>query len=108
MNEGHQEDGLGDTNAILDEAELKAIVDKETNKLLSETCMHVECNEKIFRHEDEERRVVYPQMDKFYAYFHGNKLEKDQMLYYFGHYLKGKNEKNYSYDSPVIMDIKIV
>ena len=51
---------------------------------------------------------MYPQMDKFYSYFTGKPLEKDQMLFYFGHYLKGKTKKNCSYESPVIKDIKEV
>lgn len=59
-------DKFGDLNTILNDNELKAIVDKDLNLFLAESCMTIECSEKIFRHEDEERRVVYPQMDKFY------------------------------------------
>lgn len=100
---------MPEINAILDDSELKTIVDKEFKAALSaDTSMHVELSEKIFRHEDEEKRVVYPQMDKFYSYFTGKPLEKDQMLFYFGHYLQGKNEKNYGYESPVAMDRKTV
>ena len=42
--------------------------------MLNEPGVTVELSQKIFRHEDEYKRVNSPHMDKFYEYFNGKKL----------------------------------
>lgn len=49
---------------------------------------------------------MYPHIDRFYEYFYGKRLEKNETLFYFGHYLLGKDSENYN--KPVTKDYELV
>ena len=81
---------------LKDDAELKKIVDSQVKKSAEETMVSVKLSEKIFLHEQDERRVAYPHIRSFYEVILGEPLDKMDLLFAFGHYLKGKNEENYN------------
>lgn len=66
----------------------------------------VEFSEKIFLHNDEERRVTYDHIRSFYQQLKKEKFDSFEFIYYFGHALKGKDEELYS--TPVSREIKNV
>lgn len=75
--EGEDEDHkkMGEVSALFGEEELKKLVDKELGRYISETCINVELNDKIFLHEDDEKRVTFTQITKFFKFFNGRRLE---------------------------------
>lgn len=54
--------------------------------------LKITLNDKIFLHEDEDKRVTFTQINNFFERFHGRKLQDKEILFYFGHYIKGKTK----------------
>ena len=75
---------------IKDDYELKKVVDEKLKKATTENCLNIELSEKIFLHDDEEKRVGFPHIKSFYETITEKTLDKKEMLFFFGHYLKGK------------------
>ena len=53
-------------------------------------------SDKIFLHEDDDKRACFSQVQNFFELIHDRKLKEKELLFHFAHYLNGKTEKNYA------------
>lgn len=104
--EGMQEEKMMEKNIVKDSKHLKKISDDEVGSVINSNKIDVEFSPKIFMHTDEERRVTYDHIRSFYMKARQEKFDTSFFAYYFGHALKGKDEK--FYNLPVNRDIEDV
>ena len=79
-------------NIIRNYEHLKKVVDQQVSSMIDNDKIDIEFSEKIFTHDDEERRVTYQHIKAFYQKSKKQKLNPIDFIYYFGHALKGKSE----------------
>lgn len=77
---------------------MKAIVEEKAKKFLTEDGVKLVLNDKIFKHEEEDRRVTYSQIENFYQMLKKTPVQtkEKEILFYFAHYLGGTDKENYS------------
>jgi hypothetical protein len=68
--------------------------------------MDIQFSEKIFLHNDEERRVTYDHIKSFYQKSKKEKLNNQDFIFFFGHALKGKDPE--IYNNPVSRNLEDV
>lgn len=93
-------------NVIKGSVDLKKIVEEEAACLMHNNKVDIDFSEKIFLHNDEEKRVTFNHIRAFYQKAKKEKLDPFDFIYYFGHALKGKDEVVYK--TPVSRDIEDV
>lgn len=62
-------------NVVMNFSELKQLVDSEVGKVVDTDKMDISFDTKIFLHADEERRVTYEHITRFYQMTKKEKLE---------------------------------
>ena len=82
-------------NVIKDYEHLKKVVEEQVSSAVDSDKIDIEFSEKIFLHNDEDRRVTFEHIRSFYQKAKKEKLNKLDFIYYFGHALKGKSEQIY-------------
>ena len=97
---------MHEKSIIRDYQHLKKVVNDEVTSVVDNEQMDVEFSEKIFLHNDEERRVTFEHIRAFYELSKKKKFNTYNFLYYFGHALKGKDQE--AYNTPVSRDINDV
>ena len=83
-------------NIIKNADHLRKVADEEVSKIIDNDKMDIEFSEKIFLHNDEEKRVTYDHIRSFYMKAKQEKFNRTDFIYYFGHALKGKGEEIYN------------
>jgi hypothetical protein len=97
---------MSEKNIVRNYDHLKKIVDEEVSSVINNDKIDIEFSEKIFMHNDEERRITYEHMRSFYQKAKKEKFNSFDFIYYFGHALKGKEPEIYK--MPVSRDINDV
>ena len=97
---------LKNYNVIKDNDELNQLVESEISEAVDCDKIDIVFDPKIFMHNDEERRVTYEHIRQFYEGTVKKKLHREDLIYYFGHALRGKGEE--VYNSPVEKSINFV
>lgn len=97
---------LGDSNLILNEKALGILVDENIKMALNVNEAEITLSDKIFTHDEEDKRVTYLHVEQFYHLITGKLLDRKEkeILCFFAHYLKGKTEENML--KPVLRDLE--
>ena len=74
VNEKHEEKIIKGFNEIRDHEHLKQIIDGRLKNFVDLASLKISFNDKIFKHEDEDKRVTFTQMNNFFERFHDRKL----------------------------------
>ncbi len=86
---------IAEKNMIKGPADLKKIVEEEASNVIDNGKIDIEFSEKIFMHNDDDKRVTFQHIKAFYQKSKKEKFDPKDFIFYFGHALKGKDEAVY-------------